>query len=243
MSPTRIWLIRMSARCSLNWLPSTRGIRRQIHWHENPQYRFAPHPQVMIDPKWRAQLAEYNLLFEIQLFASQMQHAAELARKFPDTTFVLEHAGMLEDNSPDGWKRWREGMTSLAAQPNVNVKLSGLGTFVHACRLDVVGPIIKETVEILVQDAACLTAIFRSKSSGRTIAHSIGPFEWPSISAQSCMIQLRSFTEFDPHSNRQPGTPMPRYKTDIPERRPFASAAVRICLSSPPQTPIIATHG
>jgi predicted TIM-barrel fold metal-dependent hydrolase len=39
-------------------------------------------------------------------------------------------------------------MGALAAQPNMNVKLSGLGTFVHACRADVMGPIIRETVEI-----------------------------------------------------------------------------------------------
>jgi predicted TIM-barrel fold metal-dependent hydrolase len=106
---------------------------------------------MMNEPKWRrglAHLAEHNLLFEIQLFTSQMRHGAKLAREFPDTVFVLEHAGMLEDMSLDGWKRWREGMNSLALQPNVNVKLSGLGTFVHACRADVMGPIVKETVEI-----------------------------------------------------------------------------------------------
>jgi predicted TIM-barrel fold metal-dependent hydrolase len=50
--------------------------------------------------------------------------------------------------SESGWKRWREGMTALAAQPNMNVELSGLGTFVHACRADVMGPIIRETIEI-----------------------------------------------------------------------------------------------
>jgi predicted TIM-barrel fold metal-dependent hydrolase len=132
-------------------LPATRGIRQQIHWHENPQYRFAPYPEMMNEPKWRrglARLAEHNLLFEIQLFTSQMQHGAALAREFPNLTFVLEHAGMLEDMSADGWKRWREGMNALASQPNVNVKLSGLGTFVHACRIDVMAPIVKETVEI-----------------------------------------------------------------------------------------------
>ena len=136
---------------ALATLPATRGIRQQIHWHENPQYRFAPHPEVMNEPNWRlglAHLAEHNLLFEMQLFTSQMRHGAELAREFPRTIFVLEHAGMLEDMSSDGWKRWREGMNALALQPNVNVKLSGLGTFVHACRSDVMGPIIKETVEI-----------------------------------------------------------------------------------------------
>ena len=118
-------------------LPATRGIRQQIHWHVNPQYRFAPHPEVMNDPQWRrglAYLAEHNLLFEIQLFTSQMHHGAALARTFPDVVFVLEHAGMLEDMSGTGWKLWRDGMQALAAEPNMNVKLSGLGTFVRACR-------------------------------------------------------------------------------------------------------------
>jgi predicted TIM-barrel fold metal-dependent hydrolase len=66
--------------------------------------------------------------------------------------FVLEHAGMLEDMSEAGWKDWREGMQRLADEPNMNVKLSGLGTFVHACRADVMGPIIQETVDIFGAD-------------------------------------------------------------------------------------------
>jgi predicted TIM-barrel fold metal-dependent hydrolase len=136
-------------------LRATRGIRQQLHWHENPQFRFAPHPEVMNDPDWRRglkHLAEHNLLFEIQLFTGQMRHGAALARAFPDVVFVLEHAGMLEDMSEAGWKLWREGMMRLAAEPNMNVKLSGLGTFVHACRADVMGPIITETVEIFGAD-------------------------------------------------------------------------------------------
>jgi len=136
-------------------LPATRGIRQQLHWHENPQYRFAPRPDVMNDAGWRrgfALLAKYDLLFELQVFTDQMQDGAALARAFPDTTFVLEHAGMLEDMSEEGWKRWRVGMSALAEQPNVNVKLSGLGTFVHACRADVMAPIIRETVAIFGAD-------------------------------------------------------------------------------------------
>jgi predicted TIM-barrel fold metal-dependent hydrolase len=136
-------------------LPATRGIRQQLHWHENSQYRFAPHPKVMNDPAWRrgfAHLANHNLLFELQVFADQMQDGAALARAFPETTFVLEHAGMLENISEDGWKTWRAGMSALAEQPNVNVKLSGLGTFVHACRADVMAPVIRETVAIFGAD-------------------------------------------------------------------------------------------
>jgi predicted TIM-barrel fold metal-dependent hydrolase len=136
-------------------LKAVRGIRQQLHWHQNPQFRFAPHPDVMNEPGWRRglkHLADHNLLFEIQLFTSQMRHGAALARSFPDIVFVLEHAGMLEDMSEAGWKDWREGMQRLADEPNMNVKLSGLGTFVHACRADVMEPIIQETVDIFGAD-------------------------------------------------------------------------------------------
>jgi len=136
-------------------LKATRGIRQQLHWHANPQYRFAPRPDVMNDADWRRglkHLAANNLLFEIQLFTSQFQDGASLARAFPDTVFVLEHAGMLEDMSEAGWASWRTGMQALAALPNMNVKLSGLNTFVHACRADVMGPIIKDTVAMFGAD-------------------------------------------------------------------------------------------
>src|SRR5258707_14845914 len=136
-------------------LPATRGIRQQLHWHENPQYRFAPRPDAMNDADWRrglARLADHGLLFELQIFASQMMDGAVLAQSFPSTTFVLEHAGMLEDMSPAGWQLWRKGMTALAGCSNVSVKLSGLGTFVHACRDDVVGPIVRETVAMVSAD-------------------------------------------------------------------------------------------
>ena len=136
-------------------LKATRGIRQQLHWHENPQYRFAPRPDVMNDADWRRglkHLAPNNLLFEIQLFTSQFQNGAALAKEFPDTVFVLEHAGMLEDMSETGWAAWRNGMQALAARPNMNVKLSGLNTFVHACRTDVMAPIIKETVAMFGAD-------------------------------------------------------------------------------------------
>jgi predicted TIM-barrel fold metal-dependent hydrolase len=136
-------------------LPLTRGIRQQLHWHENPQYRFAQRPDLMNDAAWRrglAMLAGHRLLFEIQIFASQMADGARLAKSFPETVFVLEHAGMLEDMSADGLRLWREGMQALADCPNVHVKLSGLGTFVHACREDLMRFIITETVAVFGAD-------------------------------------------------------------------------------------------
>jgi predicted TIM-barrel fold metal-dependent hydrolase len=128
-----------------------RGIRQQLHWHEKEQYRFAARPDLVADPAWRrgfAELAPRGLLFELQIFASQMSLGADLAREFPETTIVLEHAGMIEDTSPAGWAAWRDGMRKLADRPNVHVKLSGLGTFVHRSAIEEMRPVVHATVDL-----------------------------------------------------------------------------------------------
>jgi predicted TIM-barrel fold metal-dependent hydrolase len=111
-----------------------RGIRMQLHWHENPLYRFAREPDLCRNPVLQAnveRLAAYGWSFDLQVFAGQMAGAAELAQACPDVTFVLQHAGMLEDLSPAGLDAWRAGMDRLATCPNVVSKLSGLGTFLR----------------------------------------------------------------------------------------------------------------
>lgn len=111
-----------------------RGVRMQTHWHENELYRFASKPDVAADPCFRRNLralAHHGLTFDLQLFTSQMAGAADMAAVNRDVTFVLQHAGMLEDLSPSGVTAWREGMKRLADQPNIVVKLSALGTFLR----------------------------------------------------------------------------------------------------------------
>jgi predicted TIM-barrel fold metal-dependent hydrolase len=128
-----------------------RGIRQQLHWHDNPLYRFAARPDLMNDTAWRRGLGAVGrrgLVFELQIFADQMADGARLARDFPGLTFALMHAGMLEDRRPAGWARWREGMRALAACPNVVVKISGLGTFEHRCAVDLWRPVIEETLTL-----------------------------------------------------------------------------------------------
>jgi len=126
-----------------------RGVRQQVHWHENPLYRFEARADLTNDAAWRkgfAEVAERGLAFELQVFTSQMADGAKLAAAYPNATLVLEHAGMLEDTSVAGIAAWREGMQRLADQPNMNVKLSGLGTFIHAVDGSAITEIIGETV-------------------------------------------------------------------------------------------------
>ncbi len=128
-----------------------RGLRMQLHWHDNPLYRFAARPDLAADPVLRRNirhLAEYGWSFDLQVFARQMAGAADLAEDCPNVTFVLQHAGMLEDLSLQGRAEWRAGMVRLAACPNVVSKLSGLGTFLHRNDPAHIAETMRETVGI-----------------------------------------------------------------------------------------------
>lgn len=120
--------------------PLVVGTRLQLHWHERTEFRFADGPDRMKDPVFGhniAVLAELGWLFELQVFSGQMHDAAQLVADNPDVQFVLVHAGMLTDRRDETEvRRWRAGMRELAAYPNVVVKLTGQGTFVHRVDLD-----------------------------------------------------------------------------------------------------------
>jgi predicted TIM-barrel fold metal-dependent hydrolase len=131
--------------------PLMRGVRMQLHWHQNEAYRFASGPELATDPTVQrnvARLADYGWSFDLQVFAPQMSGAAQLAAACPKVTFVLQHAGMLEDLSEPGWAEWRSGMRLLAAQPNVVSKTSALGTFIHRNDPAHIAAVTRETVAL-----------------------------------------------------------------------------------------------
>jgi predicted TIM-barrel fold metal-dependent hydrolase len=131
--------------------PGVRGLRMQLQWHKNPQYQFASAPDLARDPTLQknvAQLADYGWSFDLQVFAGQMQGAAELADSAPKVTFILQHAGMIEDLSPQGWAEWRDAMRLLASRPNIVSKLSALGTFIHKNDPAHIAAVVHETIDI-----------------------------------------------------------------------------------------------
>jgi predicted TIM-barrel fold metal-dependent hydrolase len=139
----------------LSRCPRLRGIRQQFHWHENPIYRFAAHADLCRDPNVQrnaAHIGARGLVFELQVFAPQMAGAADLARACPGTTFVLQHAGMLEDTTDAGRAAWRAALALLAACPNVVAKLSGFGTFLHRCDPAHIAWLTTETVALFGAD-------------------------------------------------------------------------------------------
>jgi predicted TIM-barrel fold metal-dependent hydrolase len=79
-----------------------------------------------------AQLAPLGLTFDAWLLEPQLTDVIELAQAFPDTTIVLDHVGTPLGLGAYAGRRgerfgvWREAIASLAALPNVVVKVGGL---------------------------------------------------------------------------------------------------------------------
>ena len=164
---------------SLRGFSLLRGFRQQFHWHENPLYRFAPDRRQVSDPRVAeniGKLAEHGFTFDLQVFPGQMADAAELADACPDVTFILQHAGMLENQSQAGWKAWRAAMTDLAKRNNVVTKLSAFGTFIHRNDPDFIADIVKQTVSIFGADRCMFGSNFPIEKLWTSYRDLVGAF-------------------------------------------------------------------
>ncbi|MDR3472627.1 MAG: amidohydrolase family protein [Devosia sp.] len=106
-----------------------RGIRQVVNRHQKPEFSYGA-PDLMADPAFLdglQMLGRRGLSFDLQLCPHQMETAAALAAQAPDTQIILNHDGMWADRDRDGWRVWKNGMSRLAAEPNIAVKISGFG--------------------------------------------------------------------------------------------------------------------
>lgn len=107
--------------------PFVRSIRHKPRANASPRDGGAGG---MTDALWRrgyTLLRRFGLRFDLQTPWWHLDEAAQLARAYPDTQIVLNHAGLPADRSPQGLDAWRRAMAALAQCPNVAVKISGIG--------------------------------------------------------------------------------------------------------------------
>lgn len=116
-----------------------RGIRNSIAWDAYaPLAAMGLNKDLFSEPAFlegfRA-LAPRKLCFDVWLFHPQIPALTALARRFPDTTIVLNHCGHPLEIGPyvghehDVRAAWAAAMRDLATCSNVVVKLGGLGPF------------------------------------------------------------------------------------------------------------------
>jgi len=116
-----------------------RGIRHITAWDADPSVgnpAYAPPPGLLADKTFRegfACLGPLGLSFDAWLYHPQIDEVTALAKAFPGTKIVLNHAGGPLAIGPYTGKRdaifpgWQKSVRALAACPNVFVKLGGLG--------------------------------------------------------------------------------------------------------------------
>lgn len=142
---------------------NTRGIRQILNVHPNRLYNYVER-HYLRDEIWRrhfALLERFGLSFDMQLYPSQMEEAAALARAHPGIQIIVNHAGMFVDrDSIAGYRAWREGLRTLAACPNVSVKLSGLAMFDHAWTVESFRPYVLEAIDTFGVDRAMFASNF-----------------------------------------------------------------------------------
>ena len=130
--------------------PRIRGIRHILNWHPDPSMRHTDREDYLWADDWRrgfALLQKYGLSFDLQIYPSQMSAALQLARDFPETAIILNHAGMPFWRGIDDIQRWRAAIAELATAPNVSVKISGLGLGDPDWTAASMQPILRGTIE------------------------------------------------------------------------------------------------
>lgn len=74
-----------------------------------------------------ALLGDKGLSFDLQCNPHQLEDAAKVFGKYPQTRVILNHLGLMHDGEDEAHeKTWQEGMRALSEVPHVYAKLSML---------------------------------------------------------------------------------------------------------------------
>jgi predicted TIM-barrel fold metal-dependent hydrolase len=110
--------------------PLVRGIRSKPVTTASPADKPKSGPGTMRDDAWLtglSRLESYGLSYDLRVPWWHLDEAAHVARQFPAIPMVLNHTGFPWDRSEEGLAAWRKAMETIAAVPNVHVKISEFG--------------------------------------------------------------------------------------------------------------------
>jgi predicted TIM-barrel fold metal-dependent hydrolase len=133
----------------------------------------------MADTAWRrgfAELAPLGLRFDLQTPWWHMAEAAALARDFPDTTLIINHAGLPADRSAEGLTAWRLAMAQVATCPNVYVKISGIGVPGRAWTAQANADIVRHLIDVFSVSRCMFASNFPVDSLCGSFAQIFGGF-------------------------------------------------------------------
>ena len=142
---------------------NTRGIRQILSFNkEEPKYSHASE-DFMKNSTWVENfknIRNRNLSFDIQIYKHQMQDAADLANKYDDVLFILNHTGEPCYQTEEYIQSWEENMKKLAKCENVAAKISGLGMFDPQWTIDSTRIFVEKTIQIFGIDRCMFASNF-----------------------------------------------------------------------------------
>ena len=129
---------------------NTRGIRQILSYNKDePKYSHATE-DFMKDSSWVENfkhIRNRNLSFDIQIYKHQMEDAVNLANKYNDILFILNHTGEPCYQTEEYIESWEQNMTKLAKCKNVVAKISGLGMFDPNWTIDSTRIFVEKTIQ------------------------------------------------------------------------------------------------
>ena len=142
---------------------NTRGIRQILSFNkEEPKYSHASE-DFMKNTTWVENfknIRNRNLSFDIQIYKHQMKDAADLANKYDDVLFILNHTGEPCYQTEEYIQSWEENMKKLAKCENVAAKISGLGMFDPQWTIDSTRIFVEKTIQIFGIDKCMFASNF-----------------------------------------------------------------------------------
>jgi len=181
-----------------------RGIRNIAAWHADQDFvrtiTFYRAPEgMLLNETFQSgfrHLGPRKLSFETYLFHTQLGDVLGLARKFPDTTIILDFfGGPLKVGPYLGqdervFDEWRAGIRKLAACPNVYMKMGGLT--IRTAGLHFVDRDVPPSSEELAKPwQAYVDASIEAFGVDRCMFGTNFPVEKPNCSARVCWNSLK----------------------------------------------------
>lgn len=144
-------------------VPIVRGVRHKPTAAGTPDEAKRGAAGSMDDPVWRdgyALLERHGLSYDLQTPWWHLDAAADLAKDFPATQLIINHTALPADRSPEALAAWRRALERAASEPNVAIKISGIGLPGQPWTVAANGPVIRDAIAIIGKDRAMFASNF-----------------------------------------------------------------------------------
>ena len=117
-------------------------------------------------------LSKYGLISSVGVSWPDMNKLMNLAKTYPNTTIVIDHAGIPMERTQEYFDQWRKGMSMLAGQENIICKISGLGMGDYNWTIESIRPYVETCIDLF----GCKRSLFATN--------------WPIDSLWSCYADV-----------------------------------------------------